>query len=267
MLATGAAGLAVYKLLKRTFVRERPVHPARGNLARGRAARSLQLPVGPHAACGGVHLAGVRGVSGTRAGVDTAGAVDRRVARRAGTALSDRRAGRRLVRRGQRRDRRVVHVTDAGTVRLRRLFPPRQRRLHFDPHVSRRSRARPASRSLLVAPEYPGAPADTEPGIIRVASGGVPRDPEDRRFLGWPAQTRAERRARREGRPRPHPHAVHRALRRRAFRAPSTGCRWSRPITRSSRTTCITTCRSCRAASAGSSRAVSRCPNVTTSPR
>src|SRR6186713_2408016 len=40
--------------------------------------------------------------------------------------------------------------------------------------------------TLLVTPEYPGAPADTEPGIIRVASGGVPRDPEDRRFLGGP---------------------------------------------------------------------------------
>jgi glycosyltransferase involved in cell wall biosynthesis len=40
--------------------------------------------------------------------------------------------------------------------------------------------------SLLVAPQYPGAPADNEPGIIRVASGGVPRDPEDRRFKGGP---------------------------------------------------------------------------------
>jgi len=36
--------------------------------------------------------------------------------------------------------------------------------------------------SILVAPEYPGAPPDTEPGIIRVSSGGVPLDPEDRRF-------------------------------------------------------------------------------------
>jgi 1,2-diacylglycerol 3-alpha-glucosyltransferase len=40
--------------------------------------------------------------------------------------------------------------------------------------------------TLLVAPEYPGAPPDIEPGIIRVASGGIPRDPEDRRFLGGP---------------------------------------------------------------------------------
>jgi glycosyltransferase involved in cell wall biosynthesis len=46
--------------------------------------------------------------------------------------------------------------------------------------------AREGVESILVAPEYPGAPADEEPGIIRVPSGGVPRDPEDRRFLGGP---------------------------------------------------------------------------------
>jgi 1,2-diacylglycerol 3-alpha-glucosyltransferase len=40
--------------------------------------------------------------------------------------------------------------------------------------------------STLVTPEYPGAAADTEPGIIRVPSGAVPRDPEDRRFLSGP---------------------------------------------------------------------------------
>jgi 1,2-diacylglycerol 3-alpha-glucosyltransferase len=38
--------------------------------------------------------------------------------------------------------------------------------------------------TTLVAPAYPNAPADSDPSIIRVASGGVPRDPEDRRFLG-----------------------------------------------------------------------------------
>ncbi len=36
--------------------------------------------------------------------------------------------------------------------------------------------------SILVAPEYPGASPDTEPGIVRVPSGSVPLDPEDRRF-------------------------------------------------------------------------------------
>src|SRR5262245_12253644 len=40
--------------------------------------------------------------------------------------------------------------------------------------------------TLLVAPEYPGAQADQEPGIIRVPSGGVPLDPEDRRFHSRP---------------------------------------------------------------------------------
>ena len=40
--------------------------------------------------------------------------------------------------------------------------------------------------TMLVAPAYPNAPADTDASIIRVPSGGVPRDPEDRRFLGRP---------------------------------------------------------------------------------
>ena len=34
--------------------------------------------------------------------------------------------------------------------------------------------------TILIAPEYPGAVADTEPSILRVPSRGVPRDPEDR---------------------------------------------------------------------------------------
>jgi 1,2-diacylglycerol 3-alpha-glucosyltransferase len=34
--------------------------------------------------------------------------------------------------------------------------------------------------TILIAPEYPGAPADSEDGILRVPSRGVPRDPEDR---------------------------------------------------------------------------------------
>ena len=40
--------------------------------------------------------------------------------------------------------------------------------------------------SILVTPEYPGAAPDVEPGIVRVRSGAVPRDPEDRRFLSGP---------------------------------------------------------------------------------
>ena len=38
--------------------------------------------------------------------------------------------------------------------------------------------------SALVAPAYPGAPEDADASIIRVASGRVPMDPEDRRFHG-----------------------------------------------------------------------------------
>ena len=38
--------------------------------------------------------------------------------------------------------------------------------------------------SVLIAPAYPGAAPDDDPSIIRVSSGRVPRDPEDRRFLG-----------------------------------------------------------------------------------
>jgi 1,2-diacylglycerol 3-alpha-glucosyltransferase len=40
--------------------------------------------------------------------------------------------------------------------------------------------------STLVTPSYPGAAEDQDPSIIRVPSGAVPRDPEDRRFLGGP---------------------------------------------------------------------------------
>jgi 1,2-diacylglycerol 3-alpha-glucosyltransferase len=40
--------------------------------------------------------------------------------------------------------------------------------------------------TTLVAPAYPGAPDDHDPTIVRVPSGGVPLDPEDRRFHGGP---------------------------------------------------------------------------------
>jgi len=40
--------------------------------------------------------------------------------------------------------------------------------------------------TTLVTPAYPGAAPDEDRSIIRVPSGGVPRDPEDRRFLGGP---------------------------------------------------------------------------------
>jgi glycosyltransferase involved in cell wall biosynthesis len=40
--------------------------------------------------------------------------------------------------------------------------------------------------TTLVAPAYPAAGDDGDPSIVRVPSGAVPRDPEDRRFLGAP---------------------------------------------------------------------------------
>jgi 1,2-diacylglycerol 3-alpha-glucosyltransferase len=47
--------------------------------------------------------------------------------------------------------------------------------------------------TILIAPEYPGAPADHEAAILRVPSRGVPRDPEDRAMkLGALRAFRAE---------------------------------------------------------------------------
>jgi 1,2-diacylglycerol 3-alpha-glucosyltransferase len=40
--------------------------------------------------------------------------------------------------------------------------------------------------TTLVTPAYPGAAQDEDPSIVRVPSGAVPRDPEDRRFLARP---------------------------------------------------------------------------------
>ncbi len=106
MLATSAVGLATYKFLKRTFVRERPFIRHAGISLAQAPARSLQLPVGPHAARGGLHLAGLRGIPGAQLRAGAAGAGHRRFARGARTPLSHRRARRRLVRRDQRRHRR-----------------------------------------------------------------------------------------------------------------------------------------------------------------
>jgi glycosyltransferase involved in cell wall biosynthesis len=47
--------------------------------------------------------------------------------------------------------------------------------------------------TTLVAPAYPGAPEDGDPSIIRVPSGGVPMDPEDRRFKGGPLRATLNR--------------------------------------------------------------------------
>jgi 1,2-diacylglycerol 3-alpha-glucosyltransferase len=73
---------------------------------------------------------------------------------------------------------RVLFVSD--------VYFPRVNGVSTSIRTFRTDLAQAGVETILVAPEYPGAAADTEPGIIRVPSGGVPRDPEDRRFLGGP---------------------------------------------------------------------------------
>jgi 1,2-diacylglycerol 3-alpha-glucosyltransferase len=46
--------------------------------------------------------------------------------------------------------------------------------------------------TTLVAPAYPGAADDGDASIIRVPSGSVPMDPEDRRFKGGPLRARLD---------------------------------------------------------------------------
>jgi 1,2-diacylglycerol 3-alpha-glucosyltransferase len=69
---------------------------------------------------------------------------------------------------------RVLFVSD--------VYFPRVNGVSTSIRTFRGDLAREGVETMLVAPEYPGAPADTEPGIVRVPSGGVPLDPEDRRF-------------------------------------------------------------------------------------
>jgi len=69
---------------------------------------------------------------------------------------------------------RVLFVSD--------VYFPRVNGVSTSIRTFRGDLAREGVETVLIAPEFPGAPADTEPGIIRVPSGGVPLDPEDRRF-------------------------------------------------------------------------------------
>ena len=107
MLATSAVGLAVYKILKRTFVRERPFIRHAGISLAGAPLDRYSFPSGHtlHAVAFTWQACAAFPELAIRAGA--AGAGHRRVARGARTALSHRRPGRCLVRRGQRRDRRV----------------------------------------------------------------------------------------------------------------------------------------------------------------
>jgi undecaprenyl-diphosphatase len=63
MLATGVVGLALYKILKRTFVRERPFIRHAGISLAGAPLDRYSFPSGHTAPCRGFHLAGLRGVS------------------------------------------------------------------------------------------------------------------------------------------------------------------------------------------------------------
>jgi len=69
---------------------------------------------------------------------------------------------------------RVLFVSD--------VYFPRVNGVSTSIRTFRGDLAREGIETILVAPEYPGAATDREPGIIRVPSGGVPLDPEDRRF-------------------------------------------------------------------------------------
>src|SRR6185295_14483918 len=73
---------------------------------------------------------------------------------------------------------RVLFVSD--------VYFPRVNGVSTSIRTFRADLAQAGVETLLVTPEYPNASVDSEPGIIRVPSGGVPRDPEDRRFLGKP---------------------------------------------------------------------------------
>jgi 1,2-diacylglycerol 3-alpha-glucosyltransferase len=73
---------------------------------------------------------------------------------------------------------RVLFVSD--------VYFPRVNGVSTSIRTFRADLAQAGVETLLVAPEYPGAPPDHEPGILRVPSGSVPRDPEDRRFLSRP---------------------------------------------------------------------------------
>ena len=100
MLATSAAGLAVYKILKRTFVRERPFIRHAGISLAGAPLDRYSFPSGHTLHAVAFTWQACAAFPELARGAGAAGAGDRRFARGARAALSDRRARRRLVRRG-----------------------------------------------------------------------------------------------------------------------------------------------------------------------
>jgi 1,2-diacylglycerol 3-alpha-glucosyltransferase len=69
---------------------------------------------------------------------------------------------------------RVLFVSD--------VYFPRVNGVSTSIHTFRADLAQLGVTTLLVAPAYPGAAPDSDPDVIRVPSGRVPLDPEDRRF-------------------------------------------------------------------------------------
>ena len=149
MLATSAAGLAVYKLLKRTFVRERPFIRHAGISLAGAPLDRYSFPSGHTLHAVAFTWQAVRGVSRSSAVVLVPLALAI-AASRVVLGLhypTDVLVGALLgAASGVASARLRSDLTHAGTLRLRRLFPARQRRLHFDPHLSRRPRAARASK-------------------------------------------------------------------------------------------------------------------------
>jgi 1,2-diacylglycerol 3-alpha-glucosyltransferase len=71
---------------------------------------------------------------------------------------------------------RVLFVSD--------VYFPRVNGVSTSIRTFRTDLAQLGSPTTLVAPAYPGAPEDADATVIRVPSGSVPLDPEDRRFHG-----------------------------------------------------------------------------------
>ena len=77
---------------------------------------------------------------------------------------------------------RVLFVSD--------VYFPRVNGVSTSIRTFRQDLAQCGEETVLVAPQYDAKVADTEAGLLRVPSGGVPGDPEDRR-MRWGALTRA----------------------------------------------------------------------------
>jgi len=71
---------------------------------------------------------------------------------------------------------RVLFISD--------VYFPRVNGVSTSIRTFRTDLARLGVETVLVAPQYPAQSRDIEPGIVRVASRGVPRDPEDR-YMPW----------------------------------------------------------------------------------